>query len=131
MIRTMQTIVVRFDISKIDSYSIGCWKVFWKAIDPKEIVGALLYEGDSAATLAREENVYCIGVQSLNRSVLATIRTALEDNEDFNLVAGSTPFVEGVEATGEPLMKAGKVDYAGNLVSESYFSKTALGEVRQ
>ena len=133
MIPNLPTLGVRFDIGKIDSVAYGfeCWRVFWRAIDPEEMAGVHLYEGDTAATLAGEERVYCIGIQSASQLVLATIRATLEGNEGFGRVAGSPPFVEGGQAAGEPLVRAGKIDYAGNLVGESPRARPALGEVRR
>ena len=80
MIPYLPTLGVRFDIDKIDSiaYGFACWRVFWRAIDPEGMAGVQLYEGDTAATLAGEERVYCIGIQSAGRSTLVAIRAALE-----------------------------------------------------
>ncbi|MHA2273465.1 MAG: hypothetical protein ACXACI_16540 [Candidatus Hodarchaeales archaeon] len=133
MIPNLPTLGARFDIGKIDSaaYGLECWRIFWRAIDPEEMAGAQLYEGDTAATLAGKEKVYCIGIQSAKPSVLAVVRSALEGNEGFVRVAGSPALVEGGLGASEPLVMAGKVDHAGNLVGESPRARPALGEVRR
>ena len=42
----MPTIGVRFDLEKIDAgwYGFACWKVFWSAIQPGDLCGAVLDE---------------------------------------------------------------------------------------
>jgi hypothetical protein len=133
MIPKIPALGARFDIDKIDSVAYGfeCWRVFWSAIDPEDMVGVQLYEGDTADTNAGKENVFCIGIQSKDQSILDAIRVALESDVGFDRVAGTPAFVEGSRAEVEHLVEAGKVDHAGNLVGESPRARPALGKVRQ
>jgi hypothetical protein len=59
MISGMAAVGVRFDINRIDSgsYGIECWKIFWQAVDPAALNGSVLYEGDTAASMAGRESV--------------------------------------------------------------------------
>ena len=132
MIPNMPALGIRFDIDKVESgsYGIECWKMFWRAVDVQRLVGALLFEGDTAATLNGRENVYCIAVQSFNRAVLSEIQAALEQSAEFQKVAASPKFIEDHRVAVEPLPQAGQVDSAGNLVGQAFNSRIALGAVR-
>lgn len=132
MIPGFPALGVRFDIGKVGegggAYGFEAWKVFWHAVDPTRLGTALLYEGDTAATLSGSENVFCIAVQA-DEGVLQEARTALERRDDFRRAAASPAFVEGVELISEPLPGAGKVDAAGNLLDASW-AESALKAVR-
>lgn len=135
MLPNMPALGIRFDIDKLESgaYGIAGWKVFWRAIDVERLAGGtLLFEGDTALTLNGFENVYCIVVQSMSRTLLSQIRSALEQSAEFQRVAASPRFIEGASAIGEPLPEAGGVDATGNLVGEQAWNpRTALGSVRR
>lgn len=123
---------VRFDIDKIDSGAYGstCWKVFWSEVEPAELAGAFLFEGDTPGTLSGRENVFCIAVQGSNRNLARTLRTALEGSEAFRHIAANPPFIEGSQAT-ECLCGAGQVSRDGSIVGRDAFnSRAALGSAR-
>jgi hypothetical protein len=133
MIPNIPTLGVRFDIDKIDSaaYGLECWRVFWSAIDPEDMIGVHLYEGDTVDTNAGKENVFCIGIQSKDQSILDAIRMSLESNIGFDRVASTPAFVEGSHAEAEHMVEAGEVDHGGNLIGESPRARPALGKVRR
>ncbi len=133
MLSNLPTIGARFDINKIDSGSYGfeCWKVFWRAIPPSSIPGALLFEGDTAASCAGRENVYCIAVQSSDESAVERVRAALLQSSSFKEVSAQPMFVEGAGCVSEPLPDAGRIDHDGNLIGNAWNSRSALGEVKK
>ena len=133
MTPNMRTIAVRFDIDKIESGGYGelCWKLFWRAVSPTELAGALLFEGDTGATLAGEENVFCIAVQSADRDITTRVKTALSHSEGFKRVCASQMFVQGTKCTKEPLRSAGQIDACGNLVGHAGASRAGLNAVSE
>ena len=133
MIPNMPTIGVRFDIEKAGGgyYGFACWKIVWQAINPEEIGVASLYEGDTAATLNGQENVFCIGIQSLDSGAIVKIKSALSQSEAFKRVCASPMFVEGSSCAAEPLSEAGRIDAGGNLVGDAGASRSALGAAKK
>lgn len=133
MIPNMPTLGIRFDIGKIRSgyYGADCWRVFWRVVDPQVIREAVLFEGDTTATLNRSENAFCIAIQSMDGSILKTVKDSLSASEEFKRVCASQMFVEGVSVTAEPLVEAGRIDYDGNLVGDAGASRSALGAIRR
>ena len=132
MISGKPALGIRFDIGKIESVDYGteCWKVFWRAVDIGKVAGCELYEGDTRATLYSRENVYCLALQSADRSALERARAALEKDAGFEALAASPKFVEGVSVTGEPLPEAGRVDGDGKLVG-GFNARSALAAVER
>jgi len=123
---------VRFDIGKVDSgtYGLECWRVFWGAIDPSQLAGSILYEGDTAATLGGSENVFCIAVRTADRAALQRARELLERSPEFQRVAAASPeFIDEDRLAGEPLPEAGRITTRGELESTSW-SKVGLDAVR-
>ena len=133
MIPNLPTIGVRFDIERVGGgyYGLGCWKIFWQAINPREIGAAFLYEGDTAASLNNRENVFCIAVQSLDPGAVERISAALQRSEKFKQVCADPMFVEGPSCAAEPLPAAGRIDAEGRLVSEAGACRSALETVER
>jgi len=128
----VKTVGVRFDIGRIESAAYGneCWKVFWQEVEPTELKTAVLYEGDTAATLGGRENVFCIAVQRRDPGLLARLRDALSQSEAFSRTAASPPFVDGAQAW-ECLANAGRIEADGTLSGRDAFTaRSALGTVR-
>lgn len=94
-------IIIRFDRQKIDSdsYGIACWKLFWNAVDPKQLFGVNLFEGDSPGTLNGTEYVYCLGFQTMIPSMLDTIRAAISSSQALQQILAVPRVVEGERAT--------------------------------
>lgn len=131
MIPAFPALGIRFDIEKAGggAYGFECWKVFWRAVDPASLRVALLFEGDTAATLGGSENVFCIVVQA-DDDVLRDVRTALEQSDEYQRMTASPMFVEGDAVLGEPLPPAGRLDGMGNL-TEGMWSEAGLKAVRE
>lgn len=133
MIANIPTIGARFEINKINSgdYGGACWKVFWRAVSPKKLPGALLWEGDTRASCNGQENVFCIAVQFTNADIVGQVRSALLESTEFKEICSDPMFVEDSRCTSEPLLSAGKMDGDGNLIGDAWNSRPALLAVSQ
>jgi hypothetical protein len=133
MIPNIPSIGIRFDIDKVGGgyYGYTCWKIFWRTIDPSQIIGATLYDGDTEATLKRRENVYCLAVQSFDSGVIERVKTGLSGAEEFRKVAANPMFVEGSICWSEPLPEEGSVDSEGHLAGNGMAARSALGALRK
>jgi hypothetical protein len=131
MIHGLPAIGVRFDINKIESgsYGVECWKIFWAAISPEQLLEALLFEGDTAASTNDKENVFCIAVQGIDAHIISKIKSALVESEAYRKVCARPNFVEGEQCTYEPLPAAGRIDYGGKLVGDAWNSREALNSL--
>lgn len=129
---TRPALGIRFAVDRVDSadYGDACWRIFWRAIDATRVAGATLYEGDSAATAAGRENVYCLAVQTANAADLAAIRATLEADPGYLRVAAAPMFIEAPALAREPLPEAGQVDASGAL-SGGYNARHALEAVKR
>jgi hypothetical protein len=136
----MPTISIRFDIEKIGSmsYNIYAWKILWQAMEPKDLVGAMFYEGDITATLTAtmsgRGNVFCIAIQCSDASILDKAKAALGAHDVFRKVCASPMFVEGAECTADStansLTYVGRMDSIG-LIGFACSARVALSEVRR
>jgi hypothetical protein len=127
------TIGIRFDIDKTDKAAYGdyFWQIFWRAVDPADLSGALFYDGDTAATGAGSEMVYCIAVQHTEADVVDRVKEALSRSEDFKKVCANPMFIEGSKCMAEPLPSSGKINNEGNLIEASGPARGALGTVKR
>ncbi len=132
MIPNLPTLGIRFDVDRIDSGSYGtaCWRIFWEAVNPADISGSLLYEGDTAASIAGNENVFCIAIQNTSVGVLGSIKGALAQHAAFNIVCSPPRFVEGNACIHEPLVNAGEVSPTGAIQGDGWNSKPGLQAAR-
>ena len=132
MIAFWPALGVRFDIGKIESsvYGYECWKALWSAVDPAELAGAMLFEGDTAATLSGSENVFCVVFQHLDASVLENAKAKFAASPAVARIAAMPMFVEGDEVVREPLVDTGILDHAGNLGGRPGFNRDALKAAR-
>ena len=128
MVHGMPTLCARFDIDKVGSayYAVACWKVFWQAVGPSGLKSAFLYQGYTAITRNRLEEVFCIGVQSADPSVLKTIRQSLSESKAFLRVCAYHMFAEAEGCDKEPLLSAGRVDERGVLLEAAAAVRSAL-----
>lgn len=133
MLLGMPSIGVRFDIDKVGGgyYGFACWKIFWRALEPQALAGGLLHEGDTAATLAGQERVFCLAVQCSDVAVIGRVKTALAASEEFQAVCASPMFVEGPPCARERLPEAGRIDLSGDLLGDTDAPRSALGAVRE
>lgn len=90
-----------------------------------------LYEGDTAATLNGQENVFCIAIQSQDSGTIAKIKSALSQSEAFKRVCAGPMFVEGASCETEPLVDVGRIDAGGNIVGDARSGRSALEAVKK
>ena len=129
----VHTIGVRFEIDRVTSGNFGktFWKVFWDALPPEVLKASQLYEGRTNETLSGREEVFCIGIQSMDPGVISKVQSAMERSEDFSKYRSGVPFVKGAMALTS-LQTAGRVDSNGELLGEdAAVARWALGESRQ
>lgn len=132
MLSDVPTIGIRFDVDKVDSgsYGIACWKIFWTAIGPAQLPGAMLFEGDTTATMEDRENVFCIAIQCLDDSIIEQVKLALIESDAFRAVCARPRFVEGDQCAAEPLPLVDQIDCAGTLTAEASNPAYALQSLR-
>ena len=132
MLSNLPTIGVRFNIKRIDSscYGIACWKIFWQTIDPGQLPGALLFEGDTAGTLSDRENVFCIAVQCSDATTVEKVKLAMIQSDTFREVCARPRFVEGDQCVCEPLVQSDQIDSGGKLRTGTGDAAYALKSVR-
>jgi|GEM_PF-2216770 len=130
-------IVVRFDRHKIESgaYGLACWTHFWAAVNPNELFGVHLFEGDSPGTLNGTENVYCLGCQSSNGPMLDAIQNSVQSNLAIQRVLANPRFVQGGAADAllfSVLPESGVINY-GTIEggTEAHNPRSALASIRQ
>ena len=128
MVTGMPTLGVRFDIDKVDAggYGVACWAVVWSAVKPQALAGALLWEGDTRASMEGRENVYCIAIQSADERALAAAREALLRSASFNLVCANPMLVDAASCRGEPLVNVGRIDQLGQLIGDAWNARPGL-----
>ncbi len=115
---TKPCLAIRFDIDKVEQkeslfYGRYCWRIFFEAIlrqDSKNLsilAEGELHEGDTARTLASQEYVYALAIQSPHRKNLDHLRELLLASEEFQKFATAEPFRWDSAVDGEPLPWAG------------------------
>lgn len=115
---------VRFDIDKLkratnsELYGFESWKVFWGAIDPSRVMVAVLRDGDTAATLSHQENVFCIEVEA-NPDKLREVQRALSTSVAFRQLAANPPFVDAGQPATQLFSDAGRV-VGGHLTGDGW-----------
>lgn len=87
---------------------LDSWRIFWKAIDPRDIPGSFLYSGYL-------RNSCCIAVQNQNASILTGLEDALLRTPEFYHVCASPVFINGPEPMLHSLLEAGHVDMSGKI----------------
>jgi hypothetical protein len=132
MMPDLPTLGIRFDVDRIgdSSYGIACWKIFWQVVNPVELAGADLYEGDTAASMAGNENVFCIAIQSTSQGALGAIRAALANHGAFNAVCSPPRFLDREECRNEPLVRAGSISAIGDIIGEAWNARPGLASAR-
>jgi hypothetical protein len=122
---------VRFDIGRLGggAYGLEAWKVFWRAVPRRAIAGALLYEGDTSATLSGAENVFMIAVHHPDIAALQRLAAALNSSSDYQSVAATPDLAWNESMAAEPLPEAGRIDGRGALVG-GLWARSALEAIK-
>lgn len=108
---------IRFDTDRLHSenYRLSAWRVVWDAVGPTALGPARLLSGDTAASLAHTEHVFCIAVQA-RQEALEALWAALRASPEFQSAAASPPFLDGAATQAEPLAEAGWVGTHGEVL---------------
>ncbi|MBE0564774.1 MAG: hypothetical protein IH621_02375 [Krumholzibacteria bacterium] len=130
----MERLGVRFDMKALDPVRYGgnAWRVFWEAVGPEGLPhGTELWEGDTAATLSGDEQVYCIAIGSADASLLSGVRGVLEASRGFRAVAAEPAFTGSAELAAEPLVRTGRFEH-GQIGGEGAINaRGELAELRR
>jgi len=115
----MYKIGILFDIDELEGglYGWRAYQIFFGAVDTRQLAGCTLSDGDTNATLARRANQYCIAVESLDASKIATVKSALSRSNAKGLLPLPSRFVESTLVSQEPIVIAAHINAAGELVS--------------
>ena len=129
MVTNLPSLGILFDqtLVGVATYGRHCWKVFWRAIDPADMSGSLLWEGDPDCN----EHYYCIAIQCADERKLNHVKEVVSQSAEFKKMAGYPAFIEGAECTREPLVDAGRIDAAGNWVGKGGNAGVMLDVVRK
>jgi hypothetical protein len=114
----MSQIGVLFDIDELDGglYGFAAYKIFFEAVDTKQLSNCVLSDGDTNATLVGRANQYCIGVESFDDAQIAAIKKALSDSKAKGLLPVRSRFLQGELVQREPLVRAARIDATGKLI---------------
>ena len=109
---------ILFDIDELGGgfYGYSAYKILFSHLDPQELTACSLWDGDTQETLAGRARLYCIAIQSLDPSKTEYARQVFAGCTDKGLLAPGNRFIEGNVTRRHPLVLAGQVDLAGNLV---------------
>lgn len=128
---------VRFDIAKVDSggYGGACYRILFRAIPLRRLLGVTLYEGDSAATLNGREDVFVIGLYAPEPQ-LELIRQSMSKSVEFKAVCAKDPLQlknENLRTRTEPLVEDGvmRIDGVARRDEQSaYWAKSAYDALK-
>lgn len=114
----MHKIGVLFDIDELDGglYGYAAYKIFFAALDSRQIAGCTLSDGDTNATLAGRTRQYCIAVESLDAAKIAAVENALGKSSAKGLLLLSSRFLADALVRREPLVLAARINSAGKPV---------------
>jgi hypothetical protein len=99
-------------------YGYQAWRLFMKHISPRQLGSCILVEGDTAATLRRMADEFCIGIYG---SMLdcALVRKVFEPLDDPGFAPFHRRFIEKLALDEQPLPLKGRVDL-GRLVTDQW-----------
>ena len=111
---------VVFDIGELGGvYGSAAWRIFATAIPAASLRNCILVHGDTAATLARQANEFCIGVYG-DRDIIDLVRATFERADIPGVAAFHRRFIEKTALDQQPLVVMGMIDAFGRLVTESW-----------
>lgn len=115
----MPAIGILFDIDELDSglYGFAAYKIFFEAIDTRQLAGCTLSDGDTNVTLTGRANQYCIAVNAPSQSAIVSVREALSRSDAKGLVPLSSRFMDDSLVRHEPLVQSTHIGSTGELVN--------------
>lgn len=109
---------ILFDIDVLGGgmYGWKAYKILFDSLDPHRLMGCSFHDGDTNVTLVGRARLYCIVIRSSDPLKINYVRDTLSARTDEGLLAANGRFIEGDITSQEPLVHAGDVDGAGDLV---------------
>jgi transcription elongation factor Elf1 len=86
-------------------YGSKAWEIVWRHCDPEKAVGAMLFEGDSSATLQGLENVYACAFYGLDEITQSQFQSQLDKQKPNGYLRCDT----SIFLAREPLRICGSV----------------------
>lgn len=128
----MARICVLFDIDELEGglYGYEAYKIFFAALDSREIAGCMISDGDTSATLLGRSHQYCIAVDG-PPEMLEVVKKALGKFKARGLLPPNERFEEDPQAGRQPLVTSCYVGGQGQLLNCSTSWVTAAWEKAQ
>ena len=105
---------ILFDIDALGTlYGEAAYRIVFSCLDPRRVTQSVIHDGDTYATLAGSDRIYCIAFQVSRKRQIDYIRDAFADRTDRGLRPAHCRFIEGRITKHEPLVPAGAVNPAG------------------
>jgi hypothetical protein len=115
----MSQIGILFDIDELGGglYGYASYKIFFGALDTSLLLGCLLRDGDTNATLQGRARHCCIAVELPDGSKIEAVKNALSKTTAKGLLRPSSRFLEDALVRQEPLVFAGRISSTGELTN--------------
>lgn len=115
----MSQIGILFDIDELGGglYGYASYKIFFGALDTSLLLGCLLRDGDTNATLQGRARHCCIAVELPDASKIDAVKNALTKTTAKGLLSSSSRFLEDALVRQEPLVFAGRISSTGELTN--------------
>jgi hypothetical protein len=129
----MSQVGILFDIDELGGgfYGYASYKIFFGALDTSQLLGCLLRDGDTNATLQGRARQCCISVEFPDASKIEVVKDALSKSTAKGLLPPSSRFLEDALVSQEPLVFAGRIDSTGELTNcETIWVMNAWVETR-
>lgn len=113
----MQRIGILYDILKLKNkdYRSKAFGIFLKSVNPSEIAGCSIYEGETRFALGGKQGIYCIAVEYINKSKIEYVKNLFKNIFDEGLCAIHNRFIEEPQINNEDLLYACHIDTLGGL----------------
>jgi len=117
----MNGIGVVFDIDALGGgvYGYEAWCIFMRNLNPGQIIGCTLREGDTNETLFGNGREFCIAVFGSDSNVEA-VKEAFMQCSERGLAPSDRRFILSPQLDREPLVDTGEIDSAGRLVQRQW-----------
>ena len=132
--KSMFQIGILFDIDELGGgfYGYASYKIFFGALDTSKLLGCLLRDGDTTATLQGRARQCCISVEFPDASKIEAVKDALGKSTAKGLLPPSSRFLEDALVRLEPLVFAGRISSTGELTDcETSWVMKAWEETRR
>lgn len=114
----MAKIGILFDTANFGSKQYGyvAYKIFFDAVDTRQIGGCLLTNGLTATTQSGEGQRYCIAIESPDSSIISSVKKALSKRDDKELAPIKSRFLEEGQIKSDDLRQSIFIAPTGDLL---------------